>query len=610
MPMRLPYLERWTEEGNIRLENENQDINLVKTYLRVFGYAAKAKGLFSFVLLLTFAATIISLAVPYIFKLIFDVIQKSLAGGGGAVFLTSIIRLAFFYLILSIFQTIVVTLNEYFVEKWFLVVDIKIFTELYAHVSTLSMSFFENNPSGKIRERIYDGSTSITRIIQNTFINILPQLLLIMAVIFILFRVNIYFGIIVAVSAPIYFAVSWFNRKKLRVMQKETRERWESLSNFFNEGIINMRTVKTFAKEKYHTNQVFRKITSTVDKTLERSRLMAYINTSRGSLMDLTGFLILALGAYWTSTGLITLGTLVLVWQYKSLALEPIVRLAKNIDSIQKDLVSAALSFRYLDTKPMVEDSNDAKPLKIKTGAIEFKNVSFTYKSRKVISDFSLSVPGGKTVALVGRSGSGKSTLVKLLLRFYDLDTGSIFIDEQNIARLKQKDLRENIAVVMQDTVLFNNTAYSNIEYANLKAKEKDVISAAKASHSYDFIQRLPEKFQTIVGEKGVKLSGGEAQRVSIARAILKDSPILVLDEATSSLDSESEQLIQDAIWKLAKGRTTIIIAHRLSTVMKADLIAVMDKGKITEIGTHKDLVAKKGIYSRLYDIQSGGYLK
>jgi ABC-type multidrug transport system fused ATPase/permease subunit len=294
-------------------------------------------------------------------------------------------------------------------------------------------------------------------------------------------------------------------------------------------------------------------------------------------------------------------------------AYEPMAWIMRMYDETLRQMRSVKRLFETLDTKPSVIDIDDAKALRPTKGEISLANVFFQYpdnRSRMVIRGVSLNIPSMSTVAIVGKSGSGKTTLAKLLVRFYDPTNGSISIDGQDIKSATQISLRENIGYVLQDSSLFNDTALNNIRFSRPNAKLSDVVRAAKLANADDFISKLPKGYKTIVGERGVKLSGGEQQRINIARAILKNPPILILDEATSSLDSESELLIQRALDNLLQNKTTIIIAHRLSTVMKSDLIVVMDKGKIVETGTHSDLVDNKnGIYKRLYDIQSGGYL-
>lgn len=309
-------------------------------------------------------------------------------------------------------------------------------------------------------------------------------------------------------------------------------------------------------------------------------------------------------------TGKITLGALTLTWQYSNRSYNPLWYLSRLYDEMQRNMRSVRRVFELIDTEPEVEDLPDAKRLKVKRGQISFDKVHFQYEDKKVLNGFTLDIKPGQVVAFVGKSGVGKTTLVKLLLRFYNLNKGRIFIDGQDISKVTQRSLRENISFVLQDSSLFNDTALNNIRYGKPGVKKDKIYAAAKVANADEFIDKLPKKYDTIVGERGVKLSGGEQQRINIARAVIKDAPILVLDEATSSLDSESEKLVQEALWRLIEGRTTLIIAHRLSTVMKADLIVVMDKGKIVEQGTHDDLVKHKGIYSKLFEIQSGGYLK
>jgi ABC-type multidrug transport system fused ATPase/permease subunit len=266
--------------------------------------------------------------------------------------------------------------------------------------------------------------------------------------------------------------------------------------------------------------------------------------------------------------------------------------------------------FQYDKMKNSIKDKENAKPINIKKGEIEFKKINFTYHKKKTINNLSLVVPQNNRIALVGHSGSGKTTLVKLLYRFYDLDSGEILIDGKNINKFKQESLRSEMSVVTQEAILFDDTIFNNIAFSNPKATRTEVFNAMKFAQLDMFISGLPNKEKTLVGERGVKLSGGEKQRVSIARAILADKKVLVLDEATSALDSKTEQDIQIALEKLMKGRTSIIIAHRLSTIMHADKIVVMDKGKIAQIGNHSELIKKRGIYKELWGLQKGGYIE
>ena len=266
--------------------------------------------------------------------------------------------------------------------------------------------------------------------------------------------------------------------------------------------------------------------------------------------------------------------------------------------------------FQYYKIENDVKDKPNAKDLIIKKGIVEFKNISFSYHKRQIFKNFNLRINNNEKAALVGHSGSGKSTLVKLLYRLYDVDNGEINVDHKNINEFKQESLRAELSIVPQECILFDDTIYNNIAFSNPKASRTDIIKAMKNAQLYNFVNSLPDKENTIVGERGVKLSGGEKQRVSIARAILADKRILVLDEATSSLDSKTEHEIQKALKILMKDRTTIIIAHRLSTILNSDRIIVMDNGKIVQIGGHKQLIKKEGIYKGLWNLQKGGYIK
>ncbi|MEK7076743.1 MAG: ABC transporter ATP-binding protein, partial [Patescibacteria group bacterium] len=332
----------------------------------------------------------------------------------------------------------------------------------------------------------------------------------------------------------------------------------------------------------------------------------------QGALMVAVEFAVIYLSVKGWQKGLLGVGDIALLQTYLFRMFDKLWSVGRNIRVVYEALADANEMTEILLSPHEVQDAPDARTLAVKKGEVSFNNVSFTYPNGiSVFKDFNLRIAPGERVAFVGPSGGGKSTIVKLLLRFFDARGGEITIDGQNIAKVTQDSLREALAFVPQDPILFHRSLMENIRYAKPSAGDEEIIAAAKLAHAHEFISSFPGGYDTLVGERGVKLSGGERQRVAIARAILKDAPILVLDEATSSLDSESELHIQDALRKLMKGRTTLVVAHRLSTIMQMDRIIVVERGSIVEEGKHKELVkAKKGLYQKLWEIQAGGFAR
>jgi ATP-binding cassette subfamily B protein len=305
-----------------------------------------------------------------------------------------------------------------------------------------------------------------------------------------------------------------------------------------------------------------------------------------------------------------SLGTIVFIYTVYGTLMNPLFGFVHGMREYFRVMVDFQSLFEYNKIEQEVKDKPDAPILKLQKGTIEFDNISFKYGQRKIFEDFTLKIPKNNKIALVGHSGSGKSTLVKLLYRLYDIDSGSIKVDGKDIREIQQESLRSEMSIVPQECVLFDDTIYNNIAFSKPDATKEEVMDAIKFAQLDRIIKEFPHKEETVVGERGVKLSGGEKQRVSIARAILASKKILVLDEATSSLDSQTEHDIQLALEKLMKGRTTIIIAHRLSTIMMADKIIVLKRGQIVQAGTHKQLITKQGDYKKLWNLQKGGYIK
>lgn len=473
-----------------------------------------------------------------------------------------------------------------------------------------SYQFFTNNFAGSLLRKIQRFSRAFERIMDETEWNLFPLLITIVIAVGALFLRNailawITIAFILVVILGNYLFSWWKLKYDLKRAEKDTE-----VSGALADVISNSVNVKLFSGYGFEKNKFFN-VTEQLRKLQNLTWFLGETNFAFQALMGaFLEFGVMYLAVVYWQKGMISVGDVILVQGY----LIALISRIWNVGRIMRNLYEA-----FSDAQEMVDivekpydvmDVKGAKPLKIKKGLIAFEDVTFNYnQTRQVLTGFNLIVAPGERVALVGPSGAGKSTIVKLLLRFYDLDGGKIQIDEQDIKKVTQVSLRDQIALVPQDPFLFHRTVRDNIRYGRRDATDQEVKAAAKLAHCDEFIVNLPKGYETYVGERGIKLSGGERQRVAIARAILANAPILVLDEATSSLDSESESFIQDALKNLMKGKTVLVIAHRLSTIMQMDRIVVVEEGQVVDQGSHQELLAREGLYQKLWTIQAGGFI-
>jgi ATP-binding cassette, subfamily B, bacterial MsbA len=475
---------------------------------------------------------------------------------------------------------------------------------LYAHLQRMSLSYFDRTSTGLLMSRIMNDVSLIQGAVSNAVTGILKDAFTIVGLIAVIFYREWRLAILAMLVLPIaVLPIVKFGRK-LRKISTQSQKTMAEISIHLHETLSGVRIVKAFNTEKYEIDHFRRR----VQKFFQLTMKDVSIKSMSSPIMEFLGGIgiaaIIWYGGYNVIKGYSTPGTFFSFLTALLMLYEPIKHLSGVNNTIQQGLAAAVRVFEIMDLKEEIGDSPEARAIEGIHQEITFKNVSFAYGHERVLKDLSLTVKAGEIVALVGTSGGGKTTLVNLIPRFYEATEGEIWIDDHPIKEITQTSLRRHIGIVTQQTILFNDTVRNNIAYGSPEKTEADILNAAKAAYAYDFIQRLPEKMETLIGEQGVRLSGGERQRISIARALLKDAPILILDEATSSLDSDSEAEVQRALENLMKGRTTFIIAHRFSTIRNVDRILVLSGGRIVEEGNHEALLTLDGEYKRLYDIQ------
>jgi ATP-binding cassette subfamily B protein len=479
--------------------------------------------------------------------------------------------------------------------------------ETFEHIHALSLRYHITRKTGglsRIIERGVKGIDFLLRFLLFSIIPLLIELTLVATILFIVFDVWYLAVIVIMIISYVWFT---FTVSEWRVkIRKEMNDQDTDANQKAVDSLLNFETVKYFNAEKVESERFDSSMRLYEIAALKTSYSLSFLNIGQAILISIGLVIVMVMAASGVQNGTLTVGDFVLVNAYMIQITMPLNFLGTVYREIRQALVDMSEMFDLLEQPAEIIDIKDAEHLNVYNGKIEFKNITFGYeKDRVILNDFNLIVGAGQNVAIVGASGSGKSTIGRLLFRFYDTDQGGLYIDGLNIKTVTQSSLHAAIGIVPQDTVLFNDTIYYNIAYGDSNASQEDVVNAAKAAEIHQFVSDLPDGYNTTVGERGLKLSGGEKQRVGIARTLLKNPPILLLDEATSSLDTETENCIQKSLNQLLEGRTVLTIAHRLSTIVNSDFIVVLDNGEIIEQGTHKELLALNGRYNRMWKHQA-----
>lgn len=568
--------------------------------LRVFyGFILRRRLIFIGFILLVVIATILQNITPYFFKLFVDEIPK--------LNYPYLIKLLYVFIAVNV-SGLLINIASFWVGDYILFNSAKeARLKIFNYVQALDFAFHTSKSTGSLISAFKRGDSAFFTL----FFEIHHRILEILVSAFVMFfffskldiRIVIFAFLSVAITLIVTKFIISFNIKKRMIFN----EKEDEISGILTDNLINYETVKLFAKEKWEEGRLKDKFVGWIKALWGYGNSFRLIDFSIGAVTNLGLFLILFVSLQNAVKLKLTVGDFVLVTTFVGLFFSKLWELVFSLRDIAKTYADIEIYFGLLDYKITVKDPQKPTKLERVTGRINFNKVSFSYKGGKqgALKDFSLKVKKGESIALVGKSGSGKTTLIKLLMRFFDAGKGEITIDGVNINALTKDDLRKLIGVVPQEPILFNNTIAYNIGYGKENATLGEIRVAANLANIDEFIESLPNKYETQVGERGVKLSGGQKQRLAIARMILSNPDIIIFDEATSQLDSESEKLIQDAFWKVREGKTTIIIAHRLSTVAKADRIVVMEEGKIKEIGTHNELLKNKdSLYKHFWDLQ------
>lgn len=513
-----------------------------------------------------------------------------------------ILILAVFY----IFWTVITYYRSYLADhaQQRLIFDLR--HELYGHLQRMSLSFFERRQVGSIASRLFSDISLAQNFVGAAFTNTLMDSTSLLLISILLFIMNWRLAVVSIAVFPAYIMLNKHFKKKIRRASRLAQEKMEEISGHVHERLGGISIIQSYTREKAEEQHFFEENKEYLRYRVSSIKSNALALAIIGFLTYIAPVIVIWFGATQVIRGRLTVGELAAFYAYLGMFYQPLNRLTELNISLANSQSAIERIFELFDTSPEIIDRPQAVAIERVGGEIRFSGVSFEYEpSLRILNNVSIQIPANSTIALVGRSGAGKSTFVKLIPRFYDVTEGSITVDGKDIRDFLLQSLRRQIALVSQEPILFSGDLYENILIGRPDANEREVKEAAISAHAHDFIIDFPDSYQTEIGEGGVKLSGGQKQRIALARAFLKDAPIIILDEATSSLDSESENLIQDALKRLMKGRTTLIIAHRLSTVQAADTIVVFEKGTIVETGTHAGLLQKQGgFYRLLYDEQ------
>ncbi len=573
-------------------------------FQRALSFAFPFRRLVGVIFLLTLVIAAINAAEPMVIKYIFDEIQQTRN-------ISALMRGIWMLAGLAVGREVFSSVSNWLTWHTRLGIHYKLLEATVGRLHRMPLKLQRSEGVGAIIARLDRSIQGFIGAVTNILFNIFPAVLYLGISIFVMIHLNWKLAVLVLCFAPVPAIIAAFAAPEQVRRERDLLDQWAKIYGRFNEVLSGILTVRSFAMEDVEKSRFLGDVSKANRVVSKGVGIDTGFGAATNIVVAIARLAAIGYGGLLAIRGEVTIGTLIAFLGYVGGLFGPVQGLTGIYQTVQKATVSLDEIFAILDVQEHLGDSPNAREVQDIQGTVKLENVQFSYEQghRQLITGVTLEVSPGETVAIVGPSGSGKTTLMALLMRFYDPQKGAIYIDGQDLRELKQSSLRRHIGVVLQDPLLFNDSVRNNIAYGKPQASQAEIEAAAKAANAHAFIQNLPEKYETVVGERGSRLSVGERQRVTIARALIQDPKIIILDEATSSLDAESEMLVQEALERLMKGRTTFVIAHRLSTVVSADKIIVLRNGQISEQGTHEQLMALNGYYASLVKRQTKGLL-
>ncbi|MCX6346262.1 MAG: ABC transporter ATP-binding protein [Armatimonadetes bacterium] len=588
------------------MDTKNIPKNKRAVFRRLVNYLRPHKGDVAIGIISNIALAVVGLGPPLLFGAITDQVVPNGKFDMPTHDRINFLKLyAFGLVVLFLMQTIMSWMRAFVMHILGEKIILHLRKDIYARLQTLSVSYFDSRQTGEIMSRVSSDTQVVEEFVNHAADTVISDVLKLIAMISIMFWLSPALMIVALIPVPIMFFLAYRFARKIRSIHRAVREKLGDINADIQEKISGMRIVKAFAREEYEYDNFVANAENYFQERVRVVTIWTRFFPSVELLVRLGQVAIWVTGPILILKDQATMGTLVIFTSYLGMLYEPVGNLARINDTIQRSLAAAERIFEVIDEEPLIRDDEQAIELPKVQGRVDFESVTFKYDDgEEVLKEISIHAEPGQIVALVGRSGAGKTSIVNLIPRFYDPNEGRVLIDGFDIKRVTQKSLRSQIAMVLQDTFLFNGTVRDNIKYGKLDATDEEIIEAANTANAHEFIESCPKGYDTEIGERGIKLSGGQKQRIAIARAVLADPRILILDEATSSVDSESEFLIHRAMDRLMEGRTTFVIAHRLSTIKHANQIITLADGRVTEVGDHKSLLDQDGVYSQMYSMQ------